>query len=189
MKMGQKQSAKCDSWGDCKECPLAKVLKLCRSKASNLIMLTVMEIVTGRWMFLAVEASPVLLFRETIHDNKLLFFLVVASGRRATAERRGQISSPERRPARPHWDLRPTSRGVRQDGSRSGGDQEVSHTSMFPFYSHTHTHTPLLAFTFFSSWISLQLPFGPSQLISVCPQWSEWITAEMSRSFTVSLCL
>lgn len=188
MKMGQKQSAKCDSWGDCKECPLAKVFKLCRSKASNLIMLTVMEIVTGRWMFLAVGASPVLLFRETIHDNKLLFFLVVASGRRATAEWRGQISSPERRPARPHWDLRPTSRGIRQDGSRSGGDQEVSHTSMFPFYSHTHTH--LFWLFLFSPPESLSsCSLAPANSFSVCPQWSEWITAEMSRSFTVSLCL
>ncbi len=90
----------------------------------------------------------------------MLFF--VPSGRRATAERRGQISPPERRPARPHRGVRPAGWGLRQDGSRSGGDQEVSHTSMFPsFYTYPH----FLWLSFFSSWISFQLLFGPGQLI------------------------
>lgn len=66
----------------------------------------------------------------------------LCSGRGATAERRGQVSPPERRPARPHRGVRAASWGLRQDGSRSGGDQKVSHTGALPFsHPHARTHT------------------------------------------------
>lgn len=55
-----------------------------------------------RSMFLTVTANLRSFPRQSIYDTELFFFIVVPSGRRATTERRGQISSPERRPPRPH---------------------------------------------------------------------------------------
>ena len=85
--------------------------------------------------------------KEKCFFTEISHFLSASTGRGAEEERRGEVPAPERGPARADRGVCPARRGLRPDGPRPGGDQEVPHTSTSPTLTLSHSMPLSLSFS------------------------------------------